>query len=208
MPRGIYERKPRARKPRPDLLCIAPECDRIATRRRVQLCERHYYRKRAHGSFDNPRVARPTYSDAHGYVYERCVGHPLAMKSGYVAQHRLVFYRHNGAGPFKCHWCGVDVAWRGMHVDHLNSVPSDNQPENLVASCPPCNQGRARPKAAATNRAKGLNLTLRGETLPIALWAERLGIRSGSLKARLRKGWSLEHALTTPRGKFGPEQRA
>ncbi|MHA6692043.1 hypothetical protein [Devosia sp. A449] len=41
-------------------------------------------------------------------------------------------------------------------------------------------------------------LTHNGETLPIEEWAKRLGIKPHGLRNRLRKGWSIEEALTTP----------
>ena len=41
-------------------------------------------------------------------------------------------------------------------------------------------------------------LTYRGETLCVAAWAERLGIKKGTLYSRLHQGWSVEKALTTP----------
>lgn len=41
-------------------------------------------------------------------------------------------------------------------------------------------------------------LTHEGETLSVAEWAERKGIRPQTLALRLRRGWSVERALTTP----------
>ena len=49
----------------------------------------------------------------------------------------------------------------------------------------------------STNNADAI-LTHNGETLPIEEWAKRLGIKPHSLRNRLRKGWSIEEALTTP----------
>ena len=48
-------------------------------------------------------------------------------------------------------------------------------------------------------------LTAGGETLPLAVWAKRLGIRHSTLRERLDRGWSEQRACTTPsiRAPFG-----
>ncbi len=42
-------------------------------------------------------------------------------------------------------------------------------------------------------------LTFQGETLPLAAWAERVGLTAGMIYLRLKKGWSVERALSEPR---------
>lgn len=48
------------------------------------------------------------------------------------------------------------------------------------------------------NRRDNLRLTFRGETLPMADWAERVGLPQSTLNARVRRGWTAERALTQP----------
>jgi hypothetical protein len=49
------------------------------------------------------------------------------------------------------------------------------------------------------NRRQGLTLTFHGETLPMAEWAERLGISYHTLYSRIHQlHWDAERALTTP----------
>lgn len=43
------------------------------------------------------------------------------------------------------------------------------------------------------------NITFNGETLCARAWEERLGLSVGGLWHRLKNGWNLERALTTPR---------
>jgi hypothetical protein len=43
-------------------------------------------------------------------------------------------------------------------------------------------------------------LTWKGETLTIAEWSERTGIRIRTLLERCRKGWSVEQVLAPPGG--------
>lgn len=50
----------------------------------------------------------------------------------------------------------------------------------------------------ARNRRNTVRLTWNGETLPIAEWAERLGMPYATLAGRIQKGWTAERALTQP----------
>ena len=45
-----------------------------------------------------------------------------------------------------CHWCGIWGPWWAMTVDHLTprGLGGSHAPDNLVASCFECNQGRNR----------------------------------------------------------------
>lgn len=41
-------------------------------------------------------------------------------------------------------------------------------------------------------------ITFKGRTLNLSAWAEEIGMLPSSLESRLRKGWSIERALTEP----------
>ena len=78
--------------------------------------------------------------------------HPLATK-GVVPEHRWVLWNKLGCEildcEHECHWgCGRVLTWSmghaGICTDHLDGVPSNNDPENLVPSCWLCNMLRAR----------------------------------------------------------------
>jgi 5-methylcytosine-specific restriction endonuclease McrA len=140
-----------------------------------------------------------------GYVLIAAPGHPRALGGYRAYEHRVVFTEAHGEGPFECHWCGVAVTWGDMHVDHVNDVKTDNSPANLVASCAKCNKKRGEPASARrTRESVGRMLTHNGLTLCVSQWARRLGIAHGSILRRLSAGWSVDRALTEPRGKFGP----
>lgn len=55
-------------------------------------------------------------------------------------------------------------------------------------------------KAQSRNRRSLVMLTHSGETLCAAEWAERLGIKGATLRARLKSGWSVADAVTKPLG--------
>ena len=51
-------------------------------------------------------------------------------------------------------------------------------------------------KVQNRNRRSNRQLALNGRTQPLAAWAEELGIPYFTIHARLRRGWSVERALS------------
>jgi hypothetical protein len=49
------------------------------------------------------------------------------------------------------------------------------------------------------NKKDNALLTVDGETLPVSAWAERCGLKYGTLHQRLRQGWTPEQAVKTPK---------
>jgi len=56
----------------------------------------------------------------------------------------------------------------------------------------------ATPKEQARNISTNRLLNYRGESKPMAAWAEEFGIHPRTLKNRLDSGWDLEKAFTSP----------
>lgn len=50
----------------------------------------------------------------------------------------------------------------------------------------------------ANNRRNNVLLTYNNKTLNITQWCAELGIKNKILQYRIKKGWSVERALTTP----------
>jgi len=48
------------------------------------------------------------------------------------------------------------------------------------------------------NRRSTIMLTYAGKTRPLVEWAEQFGLRKTTLRARIRRGWSVENALMIP----------
>lgn len=185
--------------------CTVEGCGNAARSKSAAHCEVHYYRLRRTGSLE---LALPDLevTHSHGYILEFAPDHPLAGSGGRAYQHRIVYHKHNGDGPFKCHWCGKRVTWQDMHVDHVNGVRDDNRIANLVASCSGCNIKRGHALMTETHRAKSTaKIKWRGECLTSGQWAERIGITRQSLLWRLDNGWPKSRALTEPRGVAGPK---
>jgi hypothetical protein len=49
------------------------------------------------------------------------------------------------------------------------------------------------------NTRNNRNVTWKGETLSVAMWARRLGMNERTLSNRISRGWSMEQAMTAPR---------
>ena len=193
----------------PELLkdCKTEGCLNKANRTGAGLCEACYGRMRRKGTVDYSNINVPyrTVQSA-GYLRLREQNHVLSDSTGSVYEHRFVYHKHFGDGPFKCNWCGKEVNWFDMHIDHLDDNVTNNNIENLVASCPTCNQHRGFQKMCKTQRAKGTQLTYNGKTMCVSEWAVEVGITVASLQYRLKHGWSIERALSEPRGVTGPQR--
>jgi hypothetical protein len=161
-------------------ICDIDGCEKPARTAAAAWCKMHYHRWYRHG--DPHRVAtEASVAVSHGRRYRSLYlpRHPLAGSGGRVYAHRAVLYDKIGPGPHPCHWCGALVDWlpkahpNELQPDHLNGMGDDNRPENLVASCRPCNVGRG-------NQA-------RGEALRAAGWWSRndtiSALRSGGRRA-------------------------
>ena len=56
----------------------------------------------------------------------------------------------------------------------------------------------ATPKEQANNSAANHIVNYLGESLNIGQWAERMGIKANTLVYRIKRGWPVDKALTTP----------
>lgn len=56
------------------------------------------------------------------------------------------------------------------------------------------------------NRSRNVPLTYNGVTRNVADWATALGMAPNTLNMRMRLGWTVERALTTPVKKRGPRK--
>lgn len=120
--------------------CKTEGCNGQATRIKSGLCECCYGRVRRNGNTDAP--VYPHWWIANGYIKVLEPSHPLADSYGTVYAHRKVVYDSVGGSPQTCVWCGQQVSWKDLVIDHLNEDKKDNRLDNLVVSCNTCNRAR------------------------------------------------------------------
>jgi hypothetical protein len=111
--------------------------------------------------------------------------------------------RWGGRGIFVCE------RWRNSFAAFLEDMgesPSqDHTLERVDNDGPYCPENcRWAPHAEqARNSRKNRRLSFRGRTMILADWARELGLPAYVLSDRLRRGWSVEEALTRPHSGWG-----
>lgn len=184
--------------------CSVEGCEKIANRSGFGLCETHYYRKRRHGTTEF--VGGGSMEDkehSEGYVIRRAKGHPMAVGQSRAYVHRMVYFDAYGEGPFNCKWCGKEVNWSNLHIDHIDDDKKNNDLSNLAATCAGCNTARGHAK-----KMEGLierrGIEFNGQKHTLHGWSKILGVSFSVLSWRKRQGWSVEKMLSTPVGPTGP----
>lgn len=131
------------------------------------------------------RTPSRTYSSWNGMM-SRC-SNPCA--TGYE--------RYGGAGVSVCE------RWRDFScflADMGERPPGkslDRYPDRK-GSYEPSNCRWATPLEQAMNRDVTTLITYRGETRSLKAWATSFGMNNKTLRNRLRRGWTIDRALTTP----------
>jgi len=114
-----------------------------------------------------------------------CTRHLARIRHGYC--------RASGPSPEYNSWSGMKHHM-GPKPDPSYSL--DRKDNN--GDYEPDNCHWASRAEQAQNTRQNRNLTLGAETLPLTVWARRLGIERSSLRERLAKGMSVAEALTCP----------
>ena len=108
-------------------------------------------------------------------------------------------YRRHGAR-------GITICdrWRKSFVNFLADMGPKPFPEASIERVD--NDGPYSPEncvwASRLEQARNMRsnrlLTYNGETMCLSAWAQRFGLQSDTIAARIARGWSIEKALTTP----------
>ena len=189
-------------------ICIVDGCNNEVRSSGCKYCEKHYGRLRRRGTTQRHLPTQVMHHSG-GYILIYNPEHLLTQRhtGSYEYEHRIVYYNTYGEGPFNCYWCNKEISWDNMHIDHLNNNCKDNRLENLVASCPECNQHRGQNKMIQTMRDKhGRWIEFEGKRKLLAQWAKEIGISRSTLQQRIKSGWPLERALTEGRNRCGPKR--
>jgi 5-methylcytosine-specific restriction endonuclease McrA len=161
------------------------------------LCQMHYFRFMRHSDYGVHREPRKQLvrSNAKGYVMLYAPEHPLAMRDGFVYEHRFMVYARYGDELPDCELCGAHTFWSTCHIDHRDDVVTNNEHSNLRPLCRGCNVSRSGRPSTKRYAAHGVAMTL-------TEWAEAPGVPVGraQIAKRLKSGWPVERAL------FGPNK--
>jgi len=181
--------------------CKVEGCQKDTDRK--GFCSLHYMRQWRNGTTDKIQKRKEKLIHSHGYIIIYDKGHKLADKNGCVYQHRHGYYQAYGEGPFDCYWCGKIVCWDNLHIDHLDDDKTNNDIDNLKATCPRCNQKRGAEKVIATWRSK-TGIEYKSKVYSVQELSDMRGISRQSMIARLKK-MDIYEAMEKPKGKTGPK---
>ena len=81
----------------------------------------------------------------------------------------------------------------GMTLDRIDGN-GDYCPEN----CRWATRSEQNKNRRPFTRKDSLRITFNGETLTTPQWAKKTGLRSSTIRIRLKRGWTVEKALTKP----------
>lgn len=120
---------------------------------------------------------------------------PIVDKKGYLT---VTLPINGGRKIFKIHRLVAEAfipnPENKAQIDHINRNVADNCVENLRWCTNKENQ---------LNRNDNAILKCFGKEMPIGKWAEEVGITADTIRARLKRGWKLEDALTVKTLKTG-----
>lgn len=140
--------------------------------------------------------ARPiTHGATQGKQWTRAYNTWHAMIQRCTNPRRREYGRYGGRGITVC------AEWRASFEAFLADMGEPPVGHSLERTDNDGNYSKgncvwAPPKAQNRNRSSNRQLAFRGRTQPLAAWAEELGIPYFTIHARLRRGWSVERALS------------
>lgn len=188
------------------MLCRIDGCEKEGRGNGEDICGMHYHRFYRFGTYElTAKPAKQRYITSNGYIKVHKPGHPLSDSTRYVFEHRFIYHEKYGEGPFNCYWCEKIVTWDMLNIDHLDEDTQNNNLDNIKATCPGCNTSRGIEKKLDNWREKH-GIEFNGVIKTKAEWARSIGITPEALCTRLQL-WSLEEALTRPKGNSGPKPR-
>lgn len=110
---------------------------------------------------------------------------------------KVANYKHYGGRGIT-----YNPAWEKFEVflADMGEAPEGAQLDRIDNAGPYCKENCrwATPTQNSNNKRNNVRLTFQGETLTQSEWARRTGLSKEVIHSRLKRGWSIEEALTTP----------
>jgi hypothetical protein len=122
------------------------------------------------------------------------------MRKRCEKENAVNYYRYGGDGISVCaEWKTYEAfsAWA-----HANGYSEELTLDRIdgTKGYSPDNCRWATYEEQAHNTRSNRRISYNGEELTMSEWAKRFGLNTTTLFARLKRGWSVEKALTTPVG--------
>ena len=134
----------------------------------------------------------------HGYSTTRLYSIWQAMHHRCEDLKNIGYHRYGAEGKTVCdewrefepfyNWAMFHGYKEGLTIDRIDSTKGYS----------PDNCRWATMKEQQNNRRNNHRITHNGETYTLAEWAEIKSIKQATISSRLKRGWSIERALTTP----------
>ena len=112
-------------------------------------------------------------------------------EQGTARAHRVSYEMHIGPLPdglFVCHRCDVRLCVRPEHLFAGTQADNVRDMWSKGRESPP-------PRLTGIQNARARVVELDGRSLTLSDWSKLTGIRSGTIKARLNRGWSASRAV-------------
>lgn len=157
------------------------------------LCGKHWRRKKVHGTTSEDKLRHVHHKKGHLPEYSVWVG----IRRRCFDVNRPAYKSYGGRGISVCDdWLGIHgfenfLLDMGRKPSSKHQIDRINNQGNYSAS----NCRWALPKVNSRNRRTNVYLTLGGQTMTIAEWSEKTGIKQGTISWRARNGWSVEKTL-------------
>ena len=126
--------------------------------------------------------------------YTGLYGSWYAMKQRCGNSNNLSYKNYGGRGiSYPENWESFTGFQEDMGDTYKKGLTLEREDNNQNYSASNCRW--ATRKEQNNNKRSNIVLTLNGETRPLALWAEKLGIDFGTLRSRYYRGMSVERIL-------------
>lgn len=136
-----------------------------------------------------------------------CINHHLSSTRLYNIWARMKDRCGNKNHKHYCYYGGNGVCvceeWKNSFDAFYEWAIANGYEENLTLDridsngiYEPSNCRWATRHEQMLNTSRNRRITYNGETLTVCEWAERIGVNQNTLLYRLRRGWSVERALT------------
>jgi hypothetical protein len=105
-------------------------------------------------------------------------------------------HHHYGGRGIKIEWACFEDFYRDMFPTYQAGLTIERKNNNGNYSKENCRWATRAEQSLNTRR--NVIIEFGGESLPVVVWAQRIGLKASVIAYRIREGWSAARALTQP----------